>query len=141
MREILLLLLFVICYCYCLLYFEWGKRERVIVCLFVCLFVVVVVVVFFFSLSNERYFVVVVISLLYFISNASHYSVTKMTTLTEGDELNKFKKMCCQSPNAYMYTQLVLLAVSQSDASGCSRMMRLFWELEQLVIAGSISFV
>lgn len=43
--------------------------------------------------------------------------------------------MCAQSPNAYMYAQLVLLNASQLDSAGSARLMRLYWELERLAIA------
>ena len=65
-------------------------------------------------------------------------SVSKMLGFSEQklvEELPKFKKMCAQSPNTYLYTQLVLLrAVETTGASGV-RLMRLFWELHDHVVA------
>ena len=62
-------------------------------------------------------------------------SVTKMTAGNEQkmiEDLAKFKKMCTQSPNTYLYSQLVLLHASRLPNG--SHLMRLFEELEQHVV-------
>ncbi len=59
-------------------------------------------------------------------------SVSKMTHLTDTAEFGKFRKMCSQSPNAYLYAQLVLLTAGRAE--GGNRLMRLFAELEKLVV-------
>ncbi len=65
-------------------------------------------------------------------------SISKMLSSSEQklvEDLPKFRKMCAQSPNTYLYTQLVLLSSVEAAGASGERLLRLFQELHDHVVA------